>query len=135
MRSILSYVDVMKISDEETVLLTDCKDPRKAAEVLLACGIKTVIVTMGGEGALVGNKKGFITSKAMDVPVKDTTGAGDSFMGGFLFKLAQSGKKCDELSALELQSFADFANRVAGFCVQKRGAIVAMPFAQELFAL
>jgi len=133
MRSILSYVDVMKISDEETVLLTDCKEPRKAAEALIAGGVKAVIVTMGGKGALVGNEKGFITSEAMDVPVKDTTGAGDSFMGGFLFKLAQSGKKCEELSIEELQSFADFANRVAGFCVQKRGAIVAMPFAKDLF--
>lgn len=42
----------MKISDEETELLTDHKDVREAAEALYSQGVKVVAVTLGGEGAI-----------------------------------------------------------------------------------
>ena len=40
MRSLVPYVDLMKISDEETELLTDHKDVREAAEALYSQGVK-----------------------------------------------------------------------------------------------
>ncbi len=50
MRSLVPYVDLMKISDEETELLTDHKDVREAAEALYSQGVKVLAVTRGGEG-------------------------------------------------------------------------------------
>lgn len=50
MRSLVPYVDLMKISDEETELLTDHKDVLEAAEALYSQGVKVVAVTRGGEG-------------------------------------------------------------------------------------
>ena len=47
-----TYVDLMKISDEETELLTDHKDVREAAKILYEQGVKVVAVTLGGEGAI-----------------------------------------------------------------------------------
>ncbi len=46
--------------------------------------------------------------------------------------LAKCGKKCEELSLKEVKEFADFANKVAGFCVGRRGAINAMPFINQI---
>ncbi len=132
MRSILSYVDIIKISDEETALLTDKEDVYEASKVLLNQGISVVIVTMGKNGAIVRTKDGVIQSAAGKVQAVDTTGAGDAFMGGFLYQLACSGKRPCELSLEEVQAFADFSNKVSGFCVERRGAICAMPFADQL---
>ncbi|MBQ8002394.1 MAG: carbohydrate kinase [Clostridia bacterium] len=125
MKSILCYVDIIKISDEETKLLTGFKDEVEASEALIEMGIKTVIVTLGEKGAVVRNKDGYVYSAAQKVTAVDTTGAGDAFMGGFLYKVAQSGKR--EFTLDEIKTFADFANKVAGYSVQKRGAINAMP--------
>lgn len=130
MRSIIEYADIMKISDEETRLLTGFDDAEKASEVLCDMGIGIVIVTLGETGALVRNKDGFVYSYAKKVKAVDTTGAGDAFMGGFLYCVTKSGKR--EFSLDEIKGFADFANLVAGFCVQRRGAINAMPNIEEL---
>ncbi len=130
MRSVLEYVDIIKVSDEETRLLTGFEDEVKASEELLNMGIKTVIVTLGEKGALVRNKDGYIYSEAEKVEAVDTTGAGDAFMGGFLHKVIKSGKS--EFTLDEIKAFADFANKVAGSCVQHRGAINAMPFITQV---
>ena len=132
MRSVLPYVDIIKISDEEIELLTDEKDVKGAAKRLLGLGIKCVIVTKGSEGAYILSQKGEAEIKSKKVTVADTTGAGDSFMGGFLYKLTDANIMPDELSDTELRKFGDFASSVAGFCVSKRGAINAMPSLEDL---
>lgn len=132
MRSILGYVDIIKISDEEMMLLTDCDNEVDASKALLDKGISVVIVTMGKRGALVRCKEGYVYSDATDAKAVDTTGAGDAFMGGFLYKAAKSGKTPDALSKEEIKEFADFANKVSGYCVTKRGAICAMPYLSEI---
>lgn len=130
MRSVLSYVDIIKISDEETKLLTGFENEVDASKVLIDQGIKTVIVTMGKKGALVRNSEGYIYSAAEKTEAVDTTGAGDAFMGAFLWNVAQSGKR--EFSLSEIEEFAHFSNKVSGFCVGRRGAINAMPFRNQI---
>lgn len=58
MRSLIPYVDLMKISDEETELLTGYKDVREAAEELYRQGVKIVAVTLGGKGAYIYCREG-----------------------------------------------------------------------------
>jgi len=132
MRSILDYVDIIKISDEEMMLLTDCDNEVDASKALFDKGISVVIVTMGSKGALVRCKDGYINSAATDDKAVDTTGAGDAFMGGFLYKVSKSGKTPDKLTLDDIQQFADFANKVSGYCITKRGAICAMPYLNEI---
>ena len=98
MRSVLSYVDVMKLSDEETELLTDRADPKEAAEALLEKGVSVVAVTLGADGALVATKEGSVIVPGYKADMVDTTGAGDSFWGGFLHKLLESGKRPEEVT-------------------------------------
>jgi fructokinase len=59
--------------------------------------------------------------------IADTNGAGDSFWGGFLYKVSTAEKHLDELTQEDLKEFARFGNAVASLCVEKKGAIPAMP--------
>lgn len=132
MRSVLPFVDVMKLSDEETELLTGKEDPKEAAEILLKKGVSVVAVTLGDKGALVCTKEGCITVCGYKAKVEDTTGAGDSFWGGFLHKLLECGKAPKEVTLEEAAAFARYGNAVASLCVEKRGAIPAMPTVEEI---
>lgn len=128
MRSLIPYVDLMKISDEETELLTDCKDIQEAAEALYRQGVKIVVITLGGKGAYIYCKEGGCMISGFTVKhVEDTNGAGDSFWGGFLYRIGASGKQPDKLTKQELAEFVRFGNAVASLCVEKKGAIPAMP--------
>ena len=132
MREVLPFVDVMKMSDEETELLTGIKEPAEAAAYLVEHGIPLVAVTLGAEGAYVCTKEGGQVVPGFKSQVVDTTGAGDSFWGGFLYGLVKSGKKPAEVTLSEAVSFARFANALASLCVQKRGGIPAMPELGEI---
>lgn len=132
MRSILDMVDIIKISDEEIELLTDETTPEAAASALLAKGISCVIVTLGGKGAYVATKEISVTSPGINVKVVDTTGAGDSFFGGFLYKMTQDNKKPSELTYKDLGEYAKFANAVASIVVTRRGALNSMPTMAEV---
>lgn len=132
MRSVVPYVDVMKLSDEETALLTDIAEPEGAAKKLLAQGVKIVAVTLGADGALIATKDGCVHVAGFPAKMVDTTGAGDSFWGGFLHKLLESNKAVEEITLDEAAEFTRFGNAVASLCVEKRGAIPAMPTLEEV---
>lgn len=132
MRSVIKYVDIMKISDEETELLTDEKNPSKAGEILLNQGVSCVVITLGENGAIFKTKDFEIQLKGKERKVVDTTGAGDSFWGAILYKFLISNKKPCEISEKEGYEFLKFANIVAGLCVEKRGAIPAIPKLEDV---
>ena len=127
MRSMIEYADVMKISDEETELLTDFAEPEKAGEFLVRNGVKIAVVTLGGDGACVCTEKGIKRVAGFKSNVVDTTGAGDSFWGGFLYKLSESNKELSDITLEEACEFARFGNAVASLCVEGFGAIPSMP--------
>lgn len=132
MRSLLPYADVMKLSDEETVLLTGLKNPEEAAWALIRQGISLVAVTLGSKGCYVCTGQGGTYVSGYPSKVVDTTGAGDSFWGGFLSRLLANGKKPKQISLKEAAYFASFGNALASLCVEKRGGIPAMPSMAEI---
>lgn len=134
MRSVIPYADIMKISDEETALLTDCSDPKEAAQALLDQGVKCVVVTLGKDGALLKTAQIEIVEKGKARKVVDTTGAGDSFWGGILSRFAQEGTDPAKITEEKAREYVRFANAVAGLCVEKRGAIPAMPTLEQVLA-
>lgn len=127
MRSVLPYVDMVKLSDEETELLTGFADPQSAAKYLIDSGITLAAVTLGKNGVLIATKGGCETVPGFNVGAIDTTGAGDAFWGAFLFSFGALGKKIAELDYSEIRAIASFANAAAALCVTRRGAIPAMP--------
>ena len=133
MRSLIPYVDLMKISDEETELLTDEKEVEKAAETLYRQGVKIIAVTLGHKGTYIYGKGGGCVVPGCEVTqIGDTNGAGDSFWGGFLYQIIISGKRLEELTKDDLVKFARFGNAVASLCVEKKGAIPAMPTLEQV---
>ena len=130
MRSVLELVDMIKISDEETELLTGETEPQKAVERLLERGISVAAVTLGSKGALVGTAEGMKLVPGYAVEAVDTTGAGDSFWGGFLCRVLEMG--IGRLTLAEVVDAAEFGNAVASLCVEKRGAILAMPGREDV---
>ncbi|MBR2189742.1 MAG: carbohydrate kinase [Eubacterium sp.] len=134
MRAVVPYVDLMKISDEECALLTGEHDPEKAAERLLEAGVRCAFVTCGGDGSLLRTKAVCVQEPAMKCKLVDTTGAGDSFWGGVLYQFAVNNWMPEDLDTEKAQTILRFANTVAGLCVQKRGAIPAMPSLDEVIS-
>lgn len=132
MRSVLEYVDIIKISDEETKLLTDKEKAEDAADELVKKGISCCIVTLGKDGAYIKTKDSFVKISAMGDKVVDTTGAGDSFMGGFLYMMTSENKEPKNLTFEDIKKYGEFASKVAGYCVSKKGAINAMPTLDQI---
>jgi len=127
MRSAIGLADIIKISDEETELLTGHPDPRAAAKALLAQGVRCVLVTFGADGALAATPQGITQIPAAPCDAVDTTGAGDVFLGSFLYQVIQSGKTLDEHTTQNFEGYLTFAAAAAALCCEKRGAIPAMP--------
>ena len=125
MREPLGMVDVLKISDEETTLLSGFEAPDAAAEALTAKGIQLVLVTLGPDG---------VYYRYFQVKVADTNGAGDTFFGAFLSKLCKRENGLAGFTADELEAALTFANRAASLTTSKPGAIPAMPTLEEVEA-
>ncbi len=132
MRSLIPYVDIMKISDEETELLTGKEKPEEAAEILFQKGVKIIAVTLGSEGAYLYCKEGGIQIPGFASRAVDTNGAGDSFWGGFLYCISKARKSPEMFGIEELKEYVRFGNAVASLCVEKKGAIPAMPTLEEV---
>ena len=132
MKSVIPYADVIKVSDEELVLLTGIQDYEQAADQILEMGPKLLAVTLGSEGVLIATVKQKEKIAGFKVQAVDTTGAGDSFWGGFLSEYLKLQKTLDELEWDEIKNCAVYGNITAALCVQKRGGIPAIPTKDEV---
>lgn len=135
MRSAVRYADIIRVSEEELQLITDCGTLVAAVAKLLAAGIKIVCVTQGAKGCIIATSKGIERYPSFNTPMIDTMGSGDCFLGGFLHKLVESGKDLSELEQEDIEEFAMFANACGALCSTKKGAIPAMPSLSEVEAL
>lgn len=82
----LEGVDVFLPSEEEVWRLLGHRDYERAAKELAECGCKIVAVKLGEKGSLIYERDSQQTWRIPIYPtvVKDTTGAGDSYSGGFM---------------------------------------------------
>ena len=131
-KEFLSVADIVKVTDDELVLLTGENNEEVAVKQLfdLAKQSKLLIVTKGGSGASVYDRTGnTYFSAAADVNVVDTTGAGDCFIGCVLYKL-----NCGEanLTLDGIKQAMDFASLGCGVVIGKKGAIESMPTQEDI---
>ncbi|MGU4650783.1 PfkB family carbohydrate kinase, partial [Escherichia coli] len=94
--------------------------------------IPLLLVTMGGEGSLLCFKGKVLMVPAMKVEVVDTTGAGDAFVSGFLYRLNESEKSLGEMSSMELEDMVRFASISGALAASKKGAMTALPALDEV---
>lgn len=129
MKEPLGLVDILKVSDEEMVMLTGSSDLEEGSLLFSEHGISLVMVTLGSEGVFYrfGETTGRI--KGIKVKVADTNGAGDTFLGAVLMQIA--GDEFDLKEEL-LPDFIAFANKAASITCSRPGAIPAMPRLDEV---
>ena len=96
---------------------------RDAAAPLHQQGARNVIITLGGDGAVVSDGDLVEWIKAFPITPVDTTAAGDAFAGAFAVRLA------DNASLIEAARFAAAAGAIAA---TRLGAQVAMPTRSEI---
>ena len=132
MKKLLPDTDILKVSDEEMVMLTGYEDFAEGSRVLSDCGIDLVMVTMGGDGVFVRRGEYAEQIPGFSVKVADTNGAGDTFAGAMLAQLVKRDGMLEGLSDEELRSFVVYANKAASLTCSRHGAIPAMPFAGEV---
>lgn len=135
MRSHIYSVDIMKVADNEMQMVTGENDVFKGAKKLNKLGVECVVVTLGADGAFVCVDGSCKTIKGWDVPVVDTTGAGDAFFGGFLSAFLKSGLALQDIKCNDAAEFSIVGNAVAALCIGKRGGIPGMPTQEEVDAL
>ncbi|MFH1868308.1 MAG: PfkB family carbohydrate kinase [Candidatus Omnitrophota bacterium] len=93
---VLGRIDVFIINEHEARQLTKEPNLLKAGKRIISYGVDKVIIKKGENGLLYFTKKSFVICPAYLLEnIKDPTGAGDTFAGGFLGYLA-SRKKRDE---------------------------------------
>lgn len=132
----LPNADVLKLSEDELFAIAGTADEEQAVKFMFRGEVKLIFVTRGGRGATVYTAGGKTYSvPAEKVSCVDSTGAGDCFTGTILFQLLRDGVVRGKLGecADELEIYLRTANRAAGLCVSRFGAIPAMPSYDELF--
>jgi sugar/nucleoside kinase (ribokinase family) len=116
-RPCLPHLDILFANEDEARMLTGSADPIKAGTTLLNEGVRMVVLKLGRQGCALFGADLEHHSPAFEVNVKDTTGAGDCFVAGFL---------AAALAGDGLIETARFANAVAAQSVQQVGAVSGM---------
>ena len=140
-KAILEFLplsNIVKISDEELEFITGISDETEALNFLMQGDVEVIIYTKGTNGAEFITKERKVFSPSFKVEAQDTTGAGDSFIGSFLYQIAEENNTLESLVTLEeekIKEILTFSNATAALTVCKRGAIGALPNKDEVLAL
>ncbi|WP_149827523.1 ribokinase [Streptomyces tailanensis] len=126
---VLAACDPLIVNEHEARVIVGGElegSPEDWARALLARGPRSVVVTLGAEGALVATAEDSARVAAVKVEAVDTTGAGDAFTAALAWKLGAGAKPAEA---------AAYAARVGAAAVTKAGAQVSFPTAEEVEAL
>lgn len=126
--------DIVKVSDEELVLLTQSSTMEDGCQILHEKGVKIVLVTLGSKGCFVSQNGQQYLVPAFEIHAVDTTGAGDSFIGAVLYKMSNE-LQGNDFYASQLLEFVEFSEKVSGLVCSKIGAMTALPTKFEVESL
>lgn len=137
-KTILAFIPmahIVKIANDELEFITSIEDEQRAIASLFTGDVKVVVLTKGEKGAdlYVKNKK--YSSPGYSVKVEDTTGAGDAFVGGFLYQLLNMNadqKNLETIVSEHHQEILAFANASGALVTTGRGAISSLPTKEQV---
>jgi sugar/nucleoside kinase (ribokinase family) len=114
----LKKIDLLIINDEEARELSGIQNLTKAARDIRGRGPSRLIIKRGEFGALLFDAEGafFVPAYPLE-DVRDPTGAGDSFAGGFMGYVART----DDPSPAGLRRAMFYASALGSFCVEDIG--------------
>ncbi|KGM45403.1 carbohydrate kinase [Neobacillus niacini] len=131
----LPTADIIKVSDEELEFITEIKDESEAIQSLFVGNVKAVVYTKGAAGADLILKNQRFESEGYAVEAVDTTGAGDAFIGGFLYQLLElhaNPVNIEEVLRDHQCAILQFANASGALTATGKGAISALPTKGEV---
>ncbi len=115
---VIGMVDVLTVNEEEARQLSGEYSLVRAARNIQNMGPAIVIIKRGEYGALLFHKNNMFNAPAMPLEVvKDPTGAGDAFAGGFMGYLS----KTNDTSYENLKKAVIYGSVMASFVVEKFG--------------
>jgi len=115
LRKVLERVDIFLINEGEARQLSGEANLVRAAKRILAMGAKTLIIKRGEYGVLMFNGSSIFAAPAYPLEeVFDPTGAGDTFAGGFMGYLANTG----DVSEKGIRQAIIFGSVMASFNVE-----------------
>ena len=127
---VIEKSNIIIINDEEALQLSGKDTLFNAADEILKMGPKHVVIKKGEHGAMLFNKEEFFTTPAYPVKkVKDPTGAGDTFAGGFAGYLSQN----NDLDFETLKLAVVHGTVMASFCVEGFGTSQMETLNKETF--
>lgn len=101
LREVLPWTDVFLPNTDEAAIITGESDPLQQAEIFRQLGARTVIITCGGEGAVVLGESDRFRVRAFQVEYVDGTGSGDAFSAGYILGLLDGAntRRCVEIGS------------------------------------
>lgn len=123
----LARAHVLRGSDEDLAWIWPHASTDDVATMVLERGVRVLLVTRGGEGAVVYTRHGAIAVAGRAVTVVDTVGAGDTFCAAVLTALWERGVAADPagldaLDAADWRAIATFAVAAAAITCTRAGA-------------
>ncbi|MFB4314282.1 ribokinase [Actinomadura sp. 21ATH] len=120
---VLELCDPLVVNEHEAAFLLGHRDgPAAMATALLGRGPRSVLVTLGADGALIADAGGVTAVPSPKVEAVDTTGAGDAFTAALCLRLARGDGLADA---------ARYAVRVGAAAVRESGAQSSYPAADD----
>ncbi len=126
LESVLRHADLVFCSLSGLQLASGIDDVQAGAKRLLEMGITCVVVTLGSQGAWAFRQNQALYTPALEVPVVDTTGAGDCFHAAFAFGYLEN---------WSLEQSLQFATTAAALAVQEIGARAGYPTCADIDSL
>ncbi|MER6358087.1 ribokinase [Streptomyces sp. NPDC001634] len=126
---VLAACDPLIVNEHEARVIAGGElggSPEDWARAVLALGPRSVVVTLGAEGALVATGDSMARVPSVKVDAVDTTGAGDAFTAALAWRLG---------TGSSLPDAAAYAARVGAAAVTRSGAQESFPTAEEVAAL
>ena len=122
---VIKYIDILSPSyPEEVNKVFELDTPIEMIKFGLSQGCKLVVVKCGEQGAYIGNSNKIIYAQAITPKgLLDTTGAGDTFLGGFFYSYIKD---------MNLEDNMRYAITSAGLKVSARGGIQSQPSKNEV---
>jgi sugar/nucleoside kinase (ribokinase family) len=119
LRAAIAEVDCLVVNDAEIRMLTGESNLARAARAVMALGPRAVVAKQGEYGAALFTEEGFFALPGFPLEdVRDPTGAGDSFAGGFFGYLDGADEELDEAS---LRRAMGYGTVLASFNVEEFG--------------
>lgn len=130
----MQYASLLKLSRSEFAFVTQGAALEQGCKSLLReYNLTAVVVTLGDQGAFCSTLSYDVHVPAYRIAVLDTTGAGDAFVGGLLYRILRFEKPLDRVSLAEMMVCLDFATAVGSMTTTMRGAMNALPSIEQVY--